>query len=195
MVLTDLNPLDWDLGNVPPGIAWGGVDEAGRGAWAGPVVAACAVLDPQAVHRWSHILRTAKDSKKLSPEKRESIAAELKMVLTAWAVGLGAVAMLCAKVMSPHTARYDAERRRLVITGSWLPLIVILAIFSVRYAMGVAKGMDLAFVRDRNVQLAVSLLLGTFSGFFLARGFVFWRTYATHHLRPDKRPIADLHGE
>ena len=87
MVLTGLNPLDWDLGNVPPGIAWGGVDEAGRGAWAGPVVAACAVLDPQAVHRWSHILRTAKDSKKLSPEKRESIAAELKMVLTAWAVG------------------------------------------------------------------------------------------------------------
>jgi ribonuclease HII len=86
MVLKGINPLDWDLGNVPPGIAWGGVDEAGRGAWAGPVVAACAVLDPQAVSKWGHILRTAKDSKKLSPEKREAIAAELKMVLTAWAV-------------------------------------------------------------------------------------------------------------
>ena len=86
MVLNGLNPLEWDLGNVPPGIAWGGVDEAGRGAWAGPVVAACAVLDPLAVARWRHILRTAKDSKKLSPEKREAIAAELKMVLTAWAV-------------------------------------------------------------------------------------------------------------
>jgi ribonuclease HII len=86
MVLKRINPLDWDLGNVPPGIAWGGVDEAGRGAWAGPVVAACAVLDPDAVSRWGHVLRTAKDSKKLSPEKRESIAAELKMVLTAWAV-------------------------------------------------------------------------------------------------------------
>jgi ribonuclease HII len=85
-VLKQRNPLDWDLGNVPPGIAWGGVDEAGRGAWAGPVVAACAVLDPQAVNRWGHVLRTAKDSKKLSPEKRESIAAELKMVLTAWSV-------------------------------------------------------------------------------------------------------------
>jgi ribonuclease HII len=86
MVLNKINPLDWDLGNVPPGIAWGGVDEAGRGAWAGPVVAACAVLDPQAVARWSHVLRAAKDSKKLSPEKRESLAAELKIVLTAWAV-------------------------------------------------------------------------------------------------------------
>lgn len=98
--------------------------------------------------------------------------------LTTWAVGLGAVAMLYAKVMNPQTARYDAERRRLVIAGSWLPLLVILAIFSVRYALGVARGMDLAVVRDRNVQLAVSLLLGSFSGFFLARGIVFWRTYA-----------------
>jgi len=86
VVLKGLNPLDWDLGNVPPGIPWGGVDEAGRGAWAGPVVAACAVLDPQAVTRWSHVLRTARDSKKLSPEKRETIASELKMVLTSWAV-------------------------------------------------------------------------------------------------------------
>ncbi|HNX31480.1 MAG TPA: ribonuclease HII, partial [Holophaga sp.] len=86
MVLKGLNPLDWDLGNVPPGIAWGGVDEAGRGAWAGPVVAACAVVDPRAVERWSHVLRAARDSKKLSPEKRESIAAELRMVLPAWAV-------------------------------------------------------------------------------------------------------------
>lgn len=81
-----VNPLEWDLGNVPPGIAWGGVDEAGRGAWAGPVVAACAVLDPGTVTRWGHVLRTARDSKKLSPERRETLAAELKMVLPAWSV-------------------------------------------------------------------------------------------------------------
>ncbi len=54
-----VNPLDWDLGNIPPGIPWGGVDEAGRGAWAGPVVAACAVLDPDTVARWAHALRGA----------------------------------------------------------------------------------------------------------------------------------------
>ncbi len=81
-----VNPLDWDLGNVPPGVAWGGVDEAGRGAWAGPVVAACAVLDPDAVKRWGHILRGARDSKQLSPQRRAVLATELKGSLTAWAV-------------------------------------------------------------------------------------------------------------
>jgi ribonuclease HII len=83
-----LNPLDWDLGNVPPSIAWGGVDEAGRGAWAGPVVAACAVLDPAAVQRWGHVLRGARDSKKLPPERREALASELKLVLPAWSVAV-----------------------------------------------------------------------------------------------------------
>ena len=81
-----MNPLDWDLGNIPPGIAWGGVDEAGRGAWAGPVVAACAVLDPDCVARWGHVLRTARDSKLLAPAKREALSAELKMILPAWSV-------------------------------------------------------------------------------------------------------------
>lgn len=81
-----MNPLDWDLGNVPPGILWGGVDEAGRGAWAGPVVAACAVLDQEAARKWRHVLVEVQDSKKLSPERRTVLATELKSVLAAWAV-------------------------------------------------------------------------------------------------------------
>ena len=83
---TTINPLDWDLGNVPPGVAWGGVDEAGRGAWAGPVVAACAVLDADTVHKWGHVLRSVRDSKQLRPERREVLATELKAILPAYAI-------------------------------------------------------------------------------------------------------------
>jgi ribonuclease HII len=81
-----INPLDWDLGNVPPGVAWGGVDEAGRGAWAGPVVAACAVLDGPTAQKWGHVLRGVRDSKQMTPERREVLAAELKTVLPAFAI-------------------------------------------------------------------------------------------------------------
>lgn len=81
-----INPLDWDLGNVPPGVAWGGVDEAGRGAWAGPVVAACAVLDSDTVKKWGHVLRGVRDSKQLKPERREVLAQELKAILPAYGI-------------------------------------------------------------------------------------------------------------
>lgn len=46
-----------------------GVDEAGRGPLAGPVVAAAVILNPKVV------IRGIKDSKKLSPSKREDLFA------------------------------------------------------------------------------------------------------------------------
>ena len=44
-----------------------GVDEAGRGPWAGPVVAACVILDP------TKLPIGANDSKQLSKPKREAL--------------------------------------------------------------------------------------------------------------------------
>jgi ribonuclease HII len=61
--------------------AVGGIDEAGRGALAGPVVAACVVLDPQDIP--SGIL----DSKKLTDKKRRSLYREIKG--RARSVGIG----------------------------------------------------------------------------------------------------------
>lgn len=49
-----------------------GVDEAGRGAWAGPVVAACVLWGGR--NPLKHILR---DSKKMSPNDRETTYAEI----------------------------------------------------------------------------------------------------------------------
>ena len=48
-----------------------GVDEAGRGAWAGPVVVAAVCLD------YSVVIPLLDDSKKLSPARREAIYEEL----------------------------------------------------------------------------------------------------------------------
>ena len=48
-----------------------GVDEAGRGPWAGPVVAACVILDPD------RIPEGLNDSKLLTPDEREDRYAEI----------------------------------------------------------------------------------------------------------------------
>ncbi len=60
-----------------------GVDEAGRGPIAGPVVAAAVILDPRSR------IKGIKDSKRLSPAKRESIASVI--FENAVAVGVGVV--------------------------------------------------------------------------------------------------------
>ncbi len=49
-----------------------GVDEAGRGPWVGPVVAAAVVLDP------AHPIEGLADSKKLSEKKRNQLELEIK---------------------------------------------------------------------------------------------------------------------
>ncbi len=57
-----------------------GVDEAGRGPWAGPVFAAAVVLDPQ------NPIAGLQDSKKLSPARRESLCQQIQSHSLAFAV-------------------------------------------------------------------------------------------------------------
>jgi ribonuclease HII len=57
-----------------------GVDEAGRGPLAGPVVAAAVILDPQ------RPIAGVRDSKLLSAVARERLAAEIRTHALAWAV-------------------------------------------------------------------------------------------------------------
>jgi ribonuclease HII len=57
-----------------------GVDEAGRGPLAGPVVAAAVILDPQ------RPIRGLRDSKQLTPDERDRLAIKIRQRAIAWAV-------------------------------------------------------------------------------------------------------------
>jgi ribonuclease HII len=63
-----------------------GVDEVGRGCWAGPVVAAAVVL-PQAVLEQPDLLAGVDDSKALTARERERLAERILALADAWAVG------------------------------------------------------------------------------------------------------------
>ena len=69
---------------LPEGLVCG-VDEAGRGPLAGPVVAAAVILDPR------RPIDGLNDSKKLSAKRREQLAAEIRSKALAWAVARASV--------------------------------------------------------------------------------------------------------
>ena len=62
-----------------------GVDEAGRGPWAGPVSAAAVILNPR------KIPKGLDDSKKLSAKQREALEPEIMSKAVAFAVGFASV--------------------------------------------------------------------------------------------------------
>ena len=100
-----------------------GLDEAGRGPWAGPVVAAAVILDTD------RPIQGLADSKKLSSTQRERLAAAIKVHALCWAVGEASVAeidqlnILQASLLAMRRSVMALSRApgRLLVDGNRLP--------------------------------------------------------------------------
>lgn len=79
-----------------------GLDEAGRGAWAGPVVAAAVILppDPRGLRRR---LAGVRDSKTLTPEQREALFPEILQAARAVGIGMASPEEIDALGIVPAT--------------------------------------------------------------------------------------------
>ncbi len=82
-----------------------GVDEAGRGALAGPVFAAAVVLSP------GTIIPGLDDSKALAPEVREALGPRIRSLAAGWGVGSASAAEIDDLGIAP--ASFLAMRRAL----------------------------------------------------------------------------------
>jgi ribonuclease HII len=100
-----------------------GIDEAGRGPWAGPVVAAAVILDP------ARIPQGIDDSKVLDPEDRERLFLRIRATALAIGVGIGEVDridrdnILAATLwaMSEAVAQLATRPRLALIDGNRAP--------------------------------------------------------------------------
>ena len=102
MISTLSEQRHWNLGQLVVG-----VDEAGRGALAGPVAAAAVIFDP------NRIPVGLNDSKLLNPIRRLELASEIKQVALSWSVAfignvrIDTVNILQATFDAMHTAIDD----------------------------------------------------------------------------------------
>ena len=78
-----------------------GLDEAGRGALAGPVVAGAVILPVNSKQEglWAEV----QDSKLLSPARREALAARIQAQAAAWSLGEASAAEIDASGIAPAT--------------------------------------------------------------------------------------------
>jgi ribonuclease HII len=111
---SDVFDLSWERQFGWPNSAVAGVDEAGRGAWCGPVVAA-AVIMPE-----DETILGLNDSKKLSPRRRAALAAQIQH---ACQVGIGQASVEEIDRLNILQASLLAMRRALLAVGAEAALI------------------------------------------------------------------------
>ncbi|MGA2490947.1 MAG: ribonuclease HII [Anaerolineales bacterium] len=95
-----------------------GIDEAGRGAWAGPVYAAAVILpaDPSL----TRTLERVRDSKLMTPLARETWAPRIQASALAWGVGFASQQEIDALGIIPAT-KMAATRALLFLSSHPLP--------------------------------------------------------------------------
>ena len=86
-----------------------GVDEAGRGPWAGPVCAGAVILDP------ARPIKGLNDSKKLTEKRRIVLEAEVKSKALAWGIGWASPEEI--DELNIRQANHLAMRRALAAMG------------------------------------------------------------------------------
>lgn len=97
-----------------------------------------------------------------------------------WALGMLAGAAVAAGLVpfAPGQQGRSGRHAKVVVNrstgtlvqrGSWVPLVLMLAIFAVRYAVAMAGAVQPALLQHGGFAAAVTILFGVFNGIFIGR--------------------------
>jgi hypothetical protein len=95
--------------------------------------------------------------------------------LLCWAGGLALSAYETQRRGAPAGAAYIAQRRSYDLPGSWVPLLLVLLIFGVKYTIGVQLALHPALRGNDVLALIASAVYGALSGVFIGRALGLWQ--------------------
>ena len=165
-----------------------GIDEAGRGPLAGPVVAAAVILDP------ARPIRGLADSKLLTPERREVLAIRIRERAIAWATGQADVAeidtinILHATMLAMRRAvdALPVPPEEALVDGNRCPDLVC----RVRAIVNGDRDVKAISAASIIAKTARDAMLREFDKLYPMYGFAQHKGYAT----PDHLEALDRHG-
>jgi len=91
-----------------------------------------------------------------------------------WLAALLSIACIFAKYLPPQGVEFNAETESFSIRGSWVPLLLMMAIFFSKYFVAVVSALQPAMVLNLGFMIICTLLYGAFSGVFVARAISIW---------------------
>ena len=110
----------------------------------------------------------------------------LPLAAVCWLVSISAFVWLGTRLPRAAAARWLPEQRRLFVPGSWVPMLLIVSSFSLRYATGVGHGLHPEWRGQLQVQVPLALVFGALSGLFLGRAIALLRLARAAGAEPRK---------
>ena len=98
-----------------------------------------------------------------------STFAHATIAILAWAVGVATAVALGRRFLQVRGASWSPETGLVHVPGSWLPLALMVALFLIKYGVGVTLALNHAMAADSTFATACGLAYGSFSGLFAAR--------------------------
>lgn len=94
--------------------------------------------------------------------------------LVAWVAGFAGAVALNQVIQAPGGVRYDPATARFHVPGTWVPLMLMMAIYFAKYTVGVTTALHPDIAAGTPFAAGLSLLFGGVSGTFFARFLRIW---------------------
>ena len=94
------------------------------------------------------------------------------VALALWFMGGLVFLLIGLKLSFPKNIKYNESEDVFYISGSWIPMVLILIIFCIKYFVGVAIARESSIINELGFIMTISFLYGSLSGVFLSRSVV-----------------------
>jgi hypothetical protein len=98
-----------------------------------------------------------------------------------WLASLILGGRLGLKLPRAAATRWLVAQQRLQLPGSWVPMLIIITIFLLRYVTGVAQAMHPEWRSQLSVQVPLAVAFGLLSGVFVGRAAGLWTLTRSAH--------------
>lgn len=102
------------------------------------------------------------------------------LALSSWLTGVAITACFGLKSVKPSGVSFATETQCFSVPGSWVPLALMMAIYFIKYSVGVILARKLPIANELAFIGSISLVYGFLSGVFLARALLILRTARQH---------------